>query len=83
MTWQAPDSDGSTAITGYRLYWDNASGVIIENQVIGTTSWQTLTFSKAGLTTDKYYKFAVSAINIIGEGPYTQSAPIITATIPG
>lgn len=36
-----------------------------------------------GLITNKYYKFAVSATNIVGEGLTTVSVPIITATVPG
>lgn len=82
VSWEAPESDGSTAITAYNLYWDNATGSII-NTVIGTTSWQTLTFSISGLTTDSYYTFAVAAVNLVGESPQTVSQAIITATIPG
>jgi len=75
-------SDGSTPVTGYILYWDNASGTII-NTPIGSTSWQTLTYSQAGLQTNKNYIFAVSSVNVVGESPITISAPIITATVPG
>jgi hypothetical protein len=64
------------------LYWDNATGTIIDT-VIGITSWQTLTFSISGLTTNRYYKFAVAAVNVVGTGPKTTSSAIITATITG
>jgi hypothetical protein len=69
-------------VTGYIIYWDNASGTIIKTS-IGSTSWQTLTFSQAGLQTNKYYLFAVSSVNVVGESTITMSAPIITATVPG
>lgn len=82
VQWDEPESTGSTAITGYNLYWDNASGEVI-NVVIGATGWQTRTFSIAGLTTDQYYIFGVSAVNVVGEGPMTTSSSIITATVPG
>jgi hypothetical protein len=82
VSWTAPMSDGSTPVTGYILYWDNASGTII-NTPIGSTSWQTLTYSQAGLQTNKNYIFAVSSVNVVGESPITISAPIITATVPG
>lgn len=49
---------------------------------IANTNWQTLIFSKSGLTTNIYYKFAVSAYNVIGESPKVLSIPIITATVP-
>jgi len=77
-----PDYDGDSAILSYNLYWDNATGTLLPTP-IGTTSWQTLTFSVAGLTTDRYYTFAVAAVNVVGEGPVKISAPIITATVPG
>ena len=44
ISWTAPDHDGSATITGYKIYWDNNTGTII-NTAIETTSWQTLTFS--------------------------------------
>ena len=44
ISWTTPLSDGSSAITGYNIYWDNASGSII-NSKIGSTSWQTQSFS--------------------------------------
>ena len=77
-----PESDGSTAITSYNLYWDNATGTII-NTAIGSTPWQTRSFSISGLTTDKYYTIAVTAVNIVGEGPKVSTVPIITAKVPG
>ena len=82
ISWVAPILTGSTPVTSYNIYWDNASGVII-NTPIGTTSSSTLTFSSTGLTTNRYYTFAVSALNIIGESGRTSSSPIITATVPG
>jgi hypothetical protein len=82
VRWEAPDYDGDSAIQSYNLYWDNATGSLLPTP-IGTTSWQTLTFSVAGLTTDRYYTFAVAAVNVVGEGPAKTSAPIITATVPG
>jgi hypothetical protein len=35
------------------------------------------------LTTNRYYTFAVSAWNLIGESSRTSSLRIITATVPG
>ena len=56
---------------------------MILNTAIGSTSATTLTFSVTGLTTNRYYTFAVTAENVIGESPQSTSAPIITATVPG
>jgi titin len=82
VQWSAPSSDGSTPITGYKLYWDESTGIILPDS-IGDTTWQTLQFTQSGLDTDRYYIFAVSAINIVGESPTTSSESIITATVPG
>jgi titin len=82
IQWSAPSSDGATPITGYLIYWDNATGTMLPES-IGSTSWSTLTFTKTGLQTDMYYTFAVSAVNVVGESPQTESVAIITATIPG
>ena len=48
ISWSAPTHDGSDAITGYKIYWDDNTGTIIDT-VLATTTWQTLTFSKSGL----------------------------------
>lgn len=50
---------------------------------VGTTSYQTLSFTKSGLTAGLYYKFAVSAVNDLGESLHSSSVSIIAATLPG
>ena len=65
ISWTAPTHDGSDAITGYKIYWDDNTGTIIET-VLATTTWQTLTFTKTGLNEGLYYIFAVAAVNEIG-----------------
>ena len=65
ISWGIPTNDGSSAIIGYNVYFDNGSG-IMGTTVIGTTTWQTLTFSLTGLTTNTNYLFAVSAYNSVG-----------------
>jgi titin len=42
-----------------------------------------LTYSVTGLTTNRYYTFAVTAVNVVGESSRATSAAIITATVPG
>jgi hypothetical protein len=66
VSWQAPDYNGGTEILGYYIYWDDATTSLLPTS-IGQTNWQTLSFSKAGLSTDSYYIFAVTAYNVIGE----------------
>jgi hypothetical protein len=58
IQWTAPKSDGSSALTGYNIFWDNGTGTIIATS-IGSTIWSTLTFTQSGLTTNQNYLFAV------------------------
>ena len=67
--WEAPASDGGSAITGYKVQWkettdswDTAADVS-EATVTGTT--QTIT----GLTDGVEYTVRVKAVNDVGEGP--------------
>ena len=68
-SWQAPDSDGGSDITGYRVQWKEATG-----------SWDTLadgsqetvtgtTYTITGLTGGLEYAVRVMATNQVGEGP--------------
>ena len=38
ISWTAPAHDGSATITGYKIYWDDNTGTIIDS-AIETTSW--------------------------------------------
>jgi hypothetical protein len=82
ITWSAPAYDGSSSLIGYKIFWDNNTGTIITASPIGTTPYQTLSFTKSGLTAGLYYKFAVSAINDLGESLKSNSVTIIAATVP-
>ena len=50
---------------------------------VGTTSYQTLSFTQSGLTAGLSYKFQVSAVNIIGESLKSSTVSIIAASVPG
>ena len=73
-SWEAPDSNGGSAITGYRVQWketadswDTAADVS-EAAVAGTT--HTIT----GLTGGAEYAVRVVAINDVGAGPASSEA---------
>lgn len=83
VVWKAPSYTGGSPITNYNIYWDAGTGTISYDTVLETTSWQTLIFTKSGLTTNTHYRFAVSASNVVGESLTVESAQILTATIPG
>ena len=73
-SWQAPSSNGGSAVTGYRVQWKEAvdswdtTADVSEAAVTGTT--HTIT----GLTGGVEYTVRVSAINGVGEGPASSDA---------
>lgn len=73
-------STGYSAITGYKLYWDNATGTIITTPVL-TTGPSTFT-ATLSTTEGETYLFKISAINVLGEGSLSDVTEIISATIP-
>jgi len=63
LSWQAPESDGGSPITGYKVYWGTSSGSYTNVQNTGNV----LTYTVTGLTNGQRYYFAVTAINSVGE----------------
>lgn len=62
LSWQAPDSNGGLAITGYEIQTDGGSWTPVGN---------VLTYTVTGLTNGTSYTFRVRAVNAMGNG--TQS----------
>ena len=68
LSWQVPDDDGGSAITGYKVQWKEAAGSwdtpadVSEAAVTGTS--HTIT----GLTDGVEYSVRVSAVNSVGDG---------------
>ncbi len=66
LTWVAPVDTGGTSISSYKIYRGVATGVLVH---VGTTEdGSTLTYTDAELTNNTTYYYAVSAVNVIGEG---------------
>ena len=69
VTWQAPSSDGSSAVTGYRAQWKEAADSwdipadVSEETVAGTS------YTISGLTGGEEYTVRVIAVNGAGDGP--------------
>lgn len=71
LTWNAPSSDGGSAISSYNVYR--------EGGLIGATpDGTTLSYSDSGLTMGTSYTYEVAAVNGDGEGP--KSAPVMVTT---
>ncbi len=78
LSWNAPASNGGSAITGYKVYRGESPGgesLLIE---IGNV----LTYTDTGLLNGQTYFFKVSAINIVGEGALSSEASATPAAVP-
>ena len=73
-SWQAPASDGGSAVTGYKVQWKEAADSwdteadVSEETVTGTT------YTFTGLTGGEEYAVRVLATNEVGDGPASAEA---------
>ena len=74
MSWEAPATDGGSAITEYRVQWKETAGNwdapadVSEETVTGTT------YTITGLTDGVEYAVRVIAVNDVGDGPPSDEA---------
>jgi hypothetical protein len=76
LTWNAPASDGSSAVTGYELLRGKASGKERELRVVSCAA-ATCTFHNTGTTPGTKYFYEVEAINAAGTGPLSNQASAV------
>jgi len=80
LTWQAPSSDGGSAITGYKVWRGPNAGSIAP---IANVSAGTLTYNDTAVTNGQTYVYAVQAVNSVGTSPASNVATANPASIPG
>lgn len=83
ISWTAP-YNGGTAITTYKIWWDNGLGGLPATFIekIGSTG-VVLTFNiNSGVVTDTVYQLAIKATNVIGDGPLSTAITVRAASIP-
>ncbi|MEI6795230.1 MAG: fibronectin type III domain-containing protein [Methanomassiliicoccales archaeon] len=73
LTWQAPASDGGSAIACYRVYRSNTESGTYESIALP----EVLTYTDTGLVNGQPYWYKVSAANLIGEG---NNCSVVSAT---
>jgi fibronectin type 3 domain-containing protein len=86
LGWNTPVNGGS-AITGYRIYRGLASGGETMLTAVGTSN----TYTDATASNGTTYFYAVTAVNAVGEGAFSNEqpattvpgAPTLTAAVPG
>ena len=81
LSWQAPDDDGGTPITGYKIQFSSPDASNFRD--LRTTSGSTTTYQHRGLTADTEYHYQVAAINSVDRGAYSSSVSATTHDLPG
>src|SRR5262249_30342983 len=62
LSWNAPSSNGGSAVTGYRVYRGTYSG----GETVLTTLGNVASWSDTGVTNGTTYYYQVSALNSVG-----------------
>src|SRR2546428_574936 len=75
LSWQAPSSNGGSAITYYKIYRSNSSGT----EVYLTTRGNVTSYTDLAVTNGNTYFYKVSALNSIGESPKSNEASATTS----
>src|SRR3989442_1116601 len=78
LSWQAPSSNGGSALTGYKIYRSSSSGTEGLYATIGNVTSYTNTGLGSGVT----YYYKVSAVNSIGSSALSNEASAKTIAVP-
>jgi len=78
LLWDKPAYDGCMPVTNYNIYKGIASGALQVYKTIGNTEY----FIDEEISKGVTYYYQVSAVNAIGEGPRSNEASFVFATLP-
>ena len=79
LSWSAPSKTGGSDVTGYRIEVSTDGGNNWTDLVADTESTDT-TYAHVGLSASSTYHYRVSAINVAGTGPASNTASATTAS---
>ncbi|UCF08234.1 MAG: fibronectin type III domain-containing protein, partial [Thermoplasmata archaeon] len=68
LSWDAPEMDGGTSITGYFIYKNNTKDRNLNIIEIGNST----NYNDSNITNGVTYSYMISAVNIVGEGPASE-----------
>ena len=71
LSWDAPDDDGGSPVTRYRVYRDTTSR---GEKTLLTTVGNVLTYTDSDVINEQTYYYHVSAVNAVGEGEKSEEA---------
>ncbi len=77
LTWTAPEDDGGSSVTGYRIYLIGKDATTLL-----ATVGNVLSFTDADVETGSWRTYAVSAFNVMGEGPISTTVSSVVTTVP-
>ena len=69
LSWNAPTSNGGSAITGYEVQWKEAAGRWDTAEDVSETTVAGTSHTVSGLADGTEYTFRVVAVNSAGDGP--------------
>src|SRR3989442_10632750 len=78
LSWQAPSSDGGSAITGYKVYRSTSSGTETGYVILGNVN----SYTNTGLTGGTTYFYKVRAVNSAGLSPLSNEASATPPALP-
>jgi hypothetical protein len=83
FSWVAPENKGGLELTSYKIYMAQANGnfATVLNAPAETNP-SIIVHQESGLTPADTYKFKVSALNFVGEGPMSNEIFVVAADMP-
>lgn len=66
LTWSAPENNGGSEVTGYRIYRDSGSGFELVQET------EEMEFTDEDVLNGTMYRYRISALNYYGEGKFSE-----------
>ena len=81
LSWTAPEHQGATVVTGYKVEW-SLDGNDVWSLALANTGSDATSWTHTGLAPSTTYYYRVSAINSVGIGAVSDTASATTPALP-